>query len=440
MKENKKEDLKKHFKIKIPFSVVENKMEEDFLELSKNLKISGFRPGKVPLSFVKSKYEKDVKAKVTEKLIQEEGNKEFEKKGYRLAAQPNVKLISKIDDKVDVEVEYEFEVLPDINLKSFNDIELTKYVANVEEKDINKVVDNLFNQYKNYNKVKEKRKTKKGDRLIISYKGYINEQLFEGGAAEKQSIDLGSNNYFPEFEDNLIEKNLNDNVEFFMTFPKDYNRIDLKGKKAKFNIIIDDILEGVKLKNEDELALKTGSKNSKDLRDKIKNELENYSEDLSFTMLKKTIVAKFKDTYSFQLPDILVAREEEMLKSQNTKNNKEDLSKSNIKEEAADKVKIGLIISEIGIKNKINVTEKEIESALARICMQYPGKEKEVIEHYKSNSNAMNSLKGPIFEDKVMKFVEDKAKITKKVINSDELLKKLSKDKGKNKQKGKNGK
>ena len=440
MKENKKEDLKKHFKIKIPFSVVENKMEEDFLELSKNLKISGFRPGKVPLSFVKSKYEKDVKAKVTEKLIQEEGNKEFEKKGYRLAAQPNVKLISKIDDKVDVEVEYEFEVLPDINLKSFNDIELTKYVANVEEKDINKVVDNLFNQYKNYNKVKEKRKTKKGDRLIISYKGYINEKLFEGGAAEKQSIDLGNNNYFPEFEDNLIEKNLNENIEFIMTFPKDYKRTDLQGKKAKFNIIIDDILEGVKLKNEDELALKTGSKNSKDLRDKIKNELENYSEDLSFTMLKKTIVAKFKDTYSFQLPDILVAREEEMLKSQNTKNNKEDSFKSNFKEEAADKVKIGLIISEIGIKNKINVTEKEIETALARICMKYPGKEKEVIEHYKSNSNAMNSLKGPIFEDKVMKFVEDKAKITKKVINSDELLKKLSKDEGKNKKKGKNGK
>ena len=150
MKENIKEELKKKFKIKIPFSVVEEKMEEDFLELSKNLKISGFRPGKVPLSFVKSKYEKDVKAKVTEKLIQEKGNKEFEKKGYRLAAQPNVKLISKIEDKVDVEVEYEFEVLPDITLKNFNDIELTKYVANVEEKDINKVVANLFNQYKDY--------------------------------------------------------------------------------------------------------------------------------------------------------------------------------------------------------------------------------------------------------------------------------------------------
>ena len=440
MKENNKEELKKKFKIKIPFSLVEKKMEEDFLELSKNLKISGFRPGKVPLSFVKGKYEKDVKAKVTEKLIQEEGNKEFKKKGYRLASQPNVKLISKIEDNVDVEVEYEFEVLPDINLKSFSDIELTKYVSNVEEKDIIKVIENLFNQYKNYNKVEQKRKTKKGDRLIISYKGYINDKLFEGGAAEKQTIDLGNNNYFPEFDENLIEKSISDSIEFFVTFPNDYNRADLKGKKAKFNIIIDDILEGIKLKNEDELALKTGSKNSKDLRDKIKNELESYSEDLSFNMLKQTIVKKFKDTYSFKLPDILVSREEEILKSQNTKNNKQESSKSNFKKEAADKVKIGLIISEIGIQNKINVTEKEVETALARICMQYPGREKEVIEHYKGNSSAMNSLKGPIFEDKVMKFVEDKAKITKKVINSEELLKKLSKNEGENKKKGKNGK
>ncbi|MAH88903.1 MAG: trigger factor [Pelagibacterales bacterium] len=442
MKENKKEDLKKNFIIKIPFSVVEKKMEEDFLELSKNLKIAGFRPGKVPISFVKSKYEKDVKAKVTEKLIQEEGNKEFEKKGYRLAAQPNVKLKSKIEDKVDVEVEYEFEVLPDIALKNFSEIELTKYIADVEEKDINKVVENLFNQYKDYKKVEKNRKTKKGDRLIISYKGYIDEKLFEGGAAEKQSIDLGNNNYFPEFEDNLLEKSINDNVEFIMTFPKDYNKKELKGKKAKFNIIINDILEGIKLKNEDELALKTGSKNSKDLRSKIKNELENYSEDLSFNMLKQTIVSKLKEAYSFQLPDILVSREEEILKNKNIKNenDKKESFKVDIKKEAADKVKIGLIISEIGIKNKINVTEKEIETALARICMQYPGREKEVIEHYKSNSSAMNSLKGPIFEDKVMKFLENKAQVTKKVINSEELLQKLSKGESKNIMKGKNGK
>ena len=439
MNEKKKQELKKNIKIKIAFSELEQKMEEEFLELSKTLKLPGFRPGKIPISFVKNKYKKEIKTKVTEKLIQEEGNKKFEKEGYRLAAQPSVKLLSKMEENVDLEVEYEFEVLPNIILKDFSEIKLTKFVSKVAEKDINKVIENLFNQYKDYNKINQERKSKKGDRLIISYKGYLDEKLFEGGSAEKETIELGNNNYFPEFDKNLIDKSRNDNIKFFMKFPKDYNREDLKDKQVKFTIIIHDILEGKKLKDEDELAAKTGSKNSSDLREKIKNELQKYSDDLSFNVLKKTLVSKLSSLYTFQLPDVLVSRELEFLKSQKTSNaDKKANSDKSFKKEAEDKVKIGLIVSEIGIKNNINVTDKEVETALARICMQYPGKEKEIIEHYKTNPNALNSIKGPIFEDKVMKFIEEKANISLKEINSDDLLQKLSENK--NKKKGENEK
>ena len=204
---------------------------------------------------------------------------------------------------------------------------------------------------------------------------------------------------------------------------------------------IHDILEGIKLKNEEELAIKTGSKNSSDLRKKIKNELQKYSDDLSFNVLKKNLVSKLTSLYTFQLPDVLVSRELEFLKSQKPNNNEKKVNTDkNFKKEAEDKVKIGLIVSEIGIKNNINVTDKEVETALARICMQYPGKEKEIIEHYKTNPNALNSLKGPIFEDKVMKFIEEKANISLKEINSDDLLKKLSENEQKNKKKGENEK
>ena len=441
MNENIKVELKKKITIKIPFSEVEKKMEENFLELSKTLKLPGFRPGKIPISFVKNKYAKEVKTKVSEKLIQQQGNSEFEKKGYRLAAQPNVKLLSKFENNEDLEVEYEFEILPNIILKDFGEIKLTKYVSKVAEKDINKVIENLFNQYKDYNKIKKERRSKKGDRLIISYKGYIDEKLFEGGSAEKETIELGNNNYFPEFDKNLIDKSSNDSITFFMKFPKDYNREDLKDKKVKFILKIHDILEGIKLKNEEELAIKTGSKNSSDLRKKIKNELQKYSDDLSFNVLKKNLVSKLTSLYTFQLPDVLVSRELEFLKSQKPNNNEKKVNTDkNFKKEAEDKVKIGLIVSEIGIKNNINVTDKEVETALARICMQYPGKEKEIIEHYKTNPNALNSLKGPIFEDKVMKFIEEKANISLKEINSDDLLKKLSENEQKNKKKGENEK
>ena len=441
MKDNKKEELKKKIKIKIPFSEVEEKMAEEFLELSKTLKLPGFRPGKIPISFVENKYKKEVKTKVTERLIQQEGNKEFEKEGYRLAAQPNVKLLSKIEESVDLEVEYDFEVLPNIILKDLSEIKLTKYVSKVTEKDINKVIENLFNQYKDFSKIKKERKTKKGDRLIISYKGYLDEKLFEGGTAEKETIELGNNNYFPEFDKNLIDKSTKDNIEFFMKFPKDYKNQELKDKLVRFTVTIHDILEGKKLKDEEQLAAKTGSKNSSDLREKIKNELQKYSDDLSFNVLKKNLVSKLSSLYSFQLPDVLVSRELEFLKNQKSSNtdNKFNSEKS-IKLEAEEKVKIGLIVSEIGIKNNINVTDKEVETALAKICMQYPGKEKEIIEHYKTNPNALNSLKGPIFEDNVMKFIEERANISSQEIKSDELLKKLSENDKKTKKKGENEK
>ena len=441
MKENIKEELKKKIKIKIAFSEIEKKMSEEFVELSKTLKLPGFRPGKIPISFVKNKYEKEVKIKVSEKLIQQQGNKEFNKKGYKLAAQPNVKLLSKIEENVDLEAEYEFEILPNIILKDFGEIKLTKYVSKVTEKDVNKVIENLYNQYKDFNTIKKERKSKKGDRLIISYKGYMNEKLFEGGSAEKETIELGNNNYFPEFDENLINKSKNDDIKFFMKFSKDHNREDLKDKKVKFIITIHDILEGTKLKNEEELAIKTGSKHSSDLREKIKNELQKYSDDLSFNVLKKNLISKLKSLHSFQLPDVLVTRELEFLKNQKPSDVGQKVNSDKIfKQEAEEKVKIGLIVSEIGIKNNINVTDKEVETALARICMQYPGKEKEIIEHYKTNPNALNSIKGPIFEDKVIKFIEGKANISSQEINSDDLLKKLSENDKKTKKKGKNEK
>ena len=153
------------------------------------------------------------------------------------------------------------------------------------------------------------------------------------------------------------------------------------------------------------------------------------------------LISKLKSLHSFQLPDVLVSRELEFLKNQKPSNADQKVnSDKGFKQEAEEKVKIGLIVSEIGIKNNINVTDKEVETALARICMQYPGKEKEIIEHYKTNPNALNSLKGPIFEDKVIKFIEGKAIISSQEINSDDLLKKLSENDKKTKKKGKNEK
>ena len=308
-KPNKKESLEKSFKINISYSEIEKHMEENFLELSKTLKIQGFRPGKIPVSFVKKKYFSEVLKKISEKLIQQEGNKTILDKGYKLAGQPKVTLLSEIKENVDLSAEFVFDIIPDFKLKDFKDKKLERYTTTVEKKDVDKVIKKLFHDYRTFTKIKLSRVSKKGDKLLINFKGFIDGEVFEGGTAENQTIELGNNNYLPEFDKNLINKKEGDNFFLELKFPSNYHNPKLKDKNAKFDINIKEIQEPILLKNEQELANKTGSKSTEDLREKITNELEKYSKELSFNILKNHIIKVIEKDYDFPLPNSLVERE-----------------------------------------------------------------------------------------------------------------------------------
>ena len=429
-KNNKKSILQKSFKVKVPYHKVKQNMEVEYENLSKSLKIPGFRPGKVPLSFVRNKYSKEVLNKTTEKLIQMEGNKNFEKNNYRLAFQPSVKLLSELKENVDLEAEFSFEILPKFELNEFSEMKLKKYVSSVSEDDINNVVKKLHNDNKIFNKTSSDRQAKKNDRLLISYKGFVGDNQFEGGTAENQIIDLGNNSYLPEFEKNLLGKKAKDEFELNITFPKNYHVENLREKNAKFNIIVNEISVPESLKDDNELASKMGVKNINELREKIKKELSRYSEELSFAILKNQVIKKITTDYEFELPPTLVSREEEIIKKSANKGNTQEINKDekNKKKmllEAENKVKIGIVLSEIGIKYEINVTNQEMETELARICMQYPGKEKQIVDFYKNNPAQMNSLKSPIFENKVIKLMIEKAELTEEQLSSEELNSKI---------------
>ena len=427
----KKSELQKSFKIKVSYSIVQKNMDLEFENLSKSLKVPGFRPGKVPISFVKNKYFKEVINRVSEKLIQEEGNKTFEKNNYRLAVQPQVKLLSELKENVDLEAEFSFEILPVFELNDFSKISLNKYVSSITDQDIDNVIKKLHNDNKVFNKAPSERQAKKNDRLIISYKGFVGKDQFEGGTADNQIIDLGNNSYLPEFEKNLIGKKVNDKFELEIVFPKNYHAENLREKKAIFKININEISVPTLLKDDQELATKVGAKTTDELKTKISNELKRYSEELSFAIIKNQIIKNILSSYNFDLPPTLVLREEEIIKktiktsNQSTKNKKKELEDKILKD-AENKVKIGIVLSEIGIKHKINVTSQEIETELARICMQYPGKEKEIVEFYKNNPAQMNSLKSPIFENKIIKLIAEKASVKEEKISSEELNSKIA--------------
>ncbi len=427
----KKSELQKSFKIRIPYSLMQKKIDLEFENLSKSLKVPGFRPGKVPISFVKNKYFKEVINRVSEKLIQEEGNKTFEKNNYRLAVQPQVKIMSELKENVDLEAEFSFEILPVFKLNDFSKISLNKYVSSITDQDVDNVIKKLHNDNKVFNKAPTERQAKKNDRLIISYKGFVDKDQFEGGTADNQIIDLGNNSYLPEFEKNLIGKKVNDKFELEIVFPKNYHVENLREKKAIFKININEISVPTLLKDDQELAAKVGAKTTDELKTKITNELKRYSEELSFAIIKNQIIKNIVSSYKFDLPPTLVLREEEIIKktinpsNQSTENKKKELEKKILKD-AENKVKIGIVLSEIGIKHKINVSSQEIETELARICMQYPGKEKEIVEFYKNNPAQMNSLKSPIFENKVIKLIAEKASVKEEKISSEELNSKIA--------------
>ena len=240
-KNNKKSILQKSFKVKVPYQKIKQNMEIEYENLSKSLKIPGFRPGKVPLSFVRNKYFKEILNKTTEKLIQEEGNKNFKSNSYRLAFQPSVKLLSELKENVDLEAEFNFEILPDFKIYEFSEMKLKKYVSTISQDDISNVVKKLHNDNKVFDKASGDRLAKHNDRLLISYKGFVGTDQFEGGTAENQIIDLGNNSYLPEFEKNLIGKKAKDEFVLNLTFPKNYHVENLREKKAKFNIIVNEI-------------------------------------------------------------------------------------------------------------------------------------------------------------------------------------------------------
>ena len=424
-KNNRKSILQKSFKVKVPYQKIKQNMEIEYENLSKSLKIPGFRPGKVPLSFVRNKYFKEILNKTTEKLIQEEGNKNFKSNSYRLAFQPSVKLLSELKENVDLEAEFHFEILPDFKLYEFSEMKLKKYVSTISQDDISNVVKKLHNDNKVFDKASGDRLAKNNDRLLISYKGFVGTDQFEGGTAENQIIDLGNNSYLPEFEKNLIGKKAKDEFVLNLTFPKNYHVENLRDKKAKFNIIVNEISVPKSLKDDNELASKMGVKNVSELKEKIKKELTRYSEELSFAILKNQVIKKIISDYKFELPPTLVSREEEIIKKSMQEKNKDEKNNKKMQLEAENKVKIGIVLSEIGIKHKINVTNQEMETELARICMQYPGKEKQIVEFYKNNPAQMNSLKSPIFENKVIKLILEKAELKEEKVSSEELNSKI---------------
>jgi len=432
--ELKSEGLSKSYKIIIPSNTINEAIKARLTEVAATAKIDGFRPGKIPMSIVKNRFGSQVSGEIVEKQVSDSMRKLFTDKKIKPAMQPKVDFEGKPLDGTDVKFTVNVEIMPEIKVEDFSKMKFERLVADVEEKDVSKALEDIASNQKAYSPLKKKRKSKIGDSVLIDFKGFLEGKVFEGGSAENHKLELGSGQMIPGFEDQLVGLNVNDKKNVEVNFPENYQKAEFSGKSAKFEVIIKDILEAEKAKINDELASRMGLPDLKALKEAIKSQIEINYKNTSRNRIKRDLLDKLSKQYSFEIPKSMLENENKVIWDRfledkkagvidaADKGKKDSVLKKEYSEIAERRVRLGLLLAEIGDENKITVTDDEIKNAVMQEARKYPGEENKVIEFYQKNPEAANAVRAPIFEEKVVDHIISKCTIKDIKVSVDKLF------------------
>ena len=416
----KTKDLDVEWKVTIPAPVINNELDKKYLEIQKDVKIPGFRQGKVPLNIIKDRYSKNVLPEVTDRVINKNLTKAIQEKKLKPAVQPKVD-IDKYEEGGDMSLNVSFQLMPeisDINIKSFT---VEKSKLKISEDDIKNSLEDISKKHERFAPLTKKRKSILGDLVLFDYIGKIKDKEFPGGSGKDETVVLGSNKYIPGYEDQMVGLNINDEKAVKVKFPDDYRTKELAGKDAVFDIKIKDIQERVKkVPIDDKLATEVGEKNLNELKNKIREKMQNDFQTLSNLKMRREASEILLKSTKFNIPSKMIDSEFNFLKSNS---NDKKLDDKEAKKLAERRVKLGLIINSIAEKNNIVVEDSDLTKAVANEASRYPGQEKQVVEFYKQNPNLMQNLRGVAMEEKVMLYVVNSCKKKDKECTIEELFK-----------------
>ena len=436
IKEKKNIGLKREFEITITNKTIDEQVQKKISELAPKASVPGFRPGKVPHSIIKSKFGKQIFGEVVNESLNDASKKIVDDFKINAATQPKMDIKS-LDEGKDIKVNYSVEVMPDFKVPDLAKFKITRPIVKVEKKQVYESIERIAKQNTKTEKINKDRKTKSNDTVVIDFEGKINNQVFEGGASKGHHLKIGSNSFIPGFEDKLIGKNLGQNFDIDLNFPDDYQAKELAGKKVVFNVTINEIREDVNTQINDDFAKSLGLENLEALEKSVKDQMVNQHSIQSRSKMKREILDLLANSLEFELPDTLVEDEYqsvckairpklENINDQKDKANDEGMSKTE-KDDALTiskrRVRLGLILAEIGRLNNIKVEEKDTQNAMMQELQRYPGREKEILDYFKKNPEAHNQLSGPVFEDKIIDFIIELAEIKEKVVNLEDLYK-----------------
>ena len=434
------EGLSKVFSVTVPMSDLVERLDAKIAEITPTLNIKGFRPGKVPQAHVRKLYGKSIMSEVVEQTLNETTQKVLEENKLRPAGDPdltpNGDMAQVIDGKADLAYDIAIEVMPEFEPTDLTKISLKRPVYEPTDAEVDEAVDELAKQNRTYETRTGKTvKAKDGDMVVIDFIGRADGVAFEGGTGVDTELVLGSGSFIPGFEEQLVGAKPDDKVMVKVTFPAEYQAPNLAGKDAEFETTVKEVKAPVESKADDGLAERLGVESLEKLRELLKTNLESQYSGASRFKLKRALLDVLDEKHEFPLPPKMVEAEFDGIWQQVQADKEagrlpeEDAKKSEkkLKDEyhkiAERRVRLGLVLAEIGRANNVQVTDQELNNAIMNEARNYPGQERQVLDFYRQNPNAAAQMRAPIYEEKVCDLIFGTAEVTDKPITKEELLK-----------------
>ena len=431
--------LKRELKVVIPAKDMEARMNERLAEVKDRVKINGFRPGKVPVAHLKKVYGKSIMADLVNEIVREKPTEILSGRGEKSATQPEVAMTEDeaeadkiLNAEADLEFTVAYEIIPAIELKDVSGIKVTREVVEIADEEVNEQILKIAESARSYES--KKGKAANGDRVTIDYLGKVDGVAFDGGKDEDAELVLGSNRFIPGFEEQLVGLKAGDEKTITVNFPADYPAANLAGKEATFDITVKDVAAAQDIEINDELATKLGLESADKLKEIVRGQIESQYGNLTRQKVKRQILDQLDEMYKFDTPAGLVDAEFDNIWRQiNTdlaQSGKtfadEDTTEEEAREEyrklAERRVRLGLVLSDIGEKAGVEVTEEEMQRALFQQLQQFPGQQKEILDFFRNTPGASASLRAPIFEEKVIDKLLSEISVTDKTVSKEELL------------------
>ena len=433
------EGLRRELTVTVPASELGSRLADRLDQLKSRVRIKGFRPGKVPVNHLRRIYGKAAMAEIVEGLVGETTRQAISDRGERAAMQPKIGMTEDeaeatdiLEGRADLVFTLEYEILPTFDLGNFKGLKIERPVAEVTDSEVDERLRRIGESTRTYSPVD--RVAQEGDRITMAYVGKIDGTPFEGGANQNGQIVLGSGRFIPGFDEQLAGSKAGDERTVSVTFPDTYPTPHLAGKAATFDVSVKEIAEPAAIVLDDEFAKRLGLESIESLRNTVRSQIEGEYGQATRQRVKRQMLDQLDQMHRFPLPEKLVEQEFDNIwrqvthdvehhgKSFEAEGTTEEEARKEYRTIAERRVRLGLVLSKIGESAEVTVNDDELQRALAAQVRQFPGQERQVFDYYRNNPDALQALRAPIYEEKVVDYILEFAEVSEKKVSRDELL------------------